>query len=434
MIPNVTTAPLADAVGWVLLLVTFLVPLFVRELRQRRGTLVAYLVVMVVHQAVAITNGFFFTTYGAGADGLDFYFGAVRLVETGLVAPSAVGGYFYEYALAVVFDVFGVSLFLASQLSNLAFSLACVLVVKTMSMLGAKRYATAAVLLFGLTPATIAFLSVQMREPFQLLFFLGAVYYGLRFHIHQSMSAVVGGVASASAMALFHNGLLPFAPVLLAVLFLWPVRTAREGGVGVVLKRFVIGSAMVLLGAWFFVLASRGAVPTTSSALEAVVQGDASEYAGSYRTRGAVGRTDYGVTLDTSTPARFAVTAVPALVYYLFSPFPWQVRSALDAVALVESLLRLVLFWGSLLAIRDSRGSPRRVRVLLLVIYIGMALLWALGTKAYGTGIRHNLVHYWIVVVLGTPHVASLDALAVRRPASGRQDAPHGTRYSQSPA
>lgn len=32
--------------------------------------------------------------------------------------------------------------------------------------------------------------------------------------------------------------------------------------------------------------------------------------------------------------------------------------------------------------------------------------MWALGTKNYGMAIRHHLVPYWIIVLLGTPVLA----------------------------
>ena len=47
--------------------------------------------------------------------------------------------------------------------------------------------------------------------------------------------------------------------------------------------------------------------------------------------------------------------------------------------------------------------SPPQIHRFLLVIYLSMSFLWALGTINYGTGMRHHVVAVWIVIMLGIP-------------------------------
>ncbi|MCG8344626.1 MAG: hypothetical protein MI685_05625, partial [Chlorobiales bacterium] len=48
-----------------------------------------------------------------------------------------------------------------------------------------------------------------------------------------------------------------------------------------------------------------------------------------------------------------------------------------------------------------SKGNYRRIYAMLLILYFINSVMWALGTKNYGTAIRHHLVPYWIIVLLG---------------------------------
>ncbi|MCG8345756.1 MAG: hypothetical protein MI685_11450, partial [Chlorobiales bacterium] len=53
-----------------------------------------------------------------------------------------------------------------------------------------------------------------------------------------------------------------------------------------------------------------------------------------------------------------------------------------------------------------SKGNYRRIYAMLLILYFINSVMWALGTKNYGTAIRHHLVPYWIIVLLGAPIVS----------------------------
>lgn len=55
--------------------------------------------------------------------------------------------------------------------------------------------------------------------------------------------------------------------------------------------------------------------------------------------------------------------------------------------------------WEFGLGARSPAGIPR----FLLILYFSMSLLWAMGTINYGTAMRHHIVPFWILVVLGAP-------------------------------
>ena len=91
------------------------------------------------------------------------------------------------------------------------------------------------------------------------------------------------------------------------------------------------------------------------------------------------------------------------LTYFLFAPFPWQIKDVLDVYASMESLLRLVLIYCSVKHWYNAYGLQRQMLGLLLVLFFSMSFLWAIGTSNYGTGMRHNIVAWWILSITGVP-------------------------------
>ena len=114
-------------------------------------------------------------------------------------------------------------------------------------------------------------------------------------------------------------------------------------------------------------------------------------------------RANYGIMLDTSSLWSLIKTTSLAYIYYLFSPFPWQINNCLDVYAFAESLLRFILILFSITSWYRAEGIKRSIWGLLLVIYFSMTCLWAMGTVNYGTSIRHHLLTNWIIVILGGP-------------------------------
>jgi hypothetical protein len=69
----------------------------------------------------------------------------------------------------------------------------------------------------------------------------------------------------------------------------------------------------------------------------------------------------------------------------------------------VEVILRATFIFFSVLGWWKAVGLQKRLLGLMLVLYISMSFLWALGTTNYGTATRHHILTWWIIVMLGIP-------------------------------
>ena len=85
----------------------------------------------------------------------------------------------------------------------------------------------------------------------------------------------------------------------------------------------------------------------------------------------------------------------------MFKPFVWEINSLSSLVLSLEGVIRFALVLFSMRLIFKTKGQMRRVYLLLLLIYIFIESIMALGTANSGTASRHDLLAQWIVIVLG---------------------------------
>jgi len=387
-----------DAAGWVLLPLTYAVLLAFPPFRADGRLALAGVVVLTAHHLVAIFNAYLGTVIGADLDAASFHRDGAQLASgvnvEFLLGP---GTWIYVHFLAVFYRIFGPSQFLGEELSVLAFALSCAVLARLCEQTGASRFRAGVVLLFGLSLSGLIFLSITLREAWQVLFVLLSAYAALRVRGRMSAVNLAFLLFSAFGLGLLHEGLAPYAIFLVIFSLYWSVGTGRPADV--LWKR-----AGLLAVAALLLVTLAASVKQLGGASAALASGKALEYAQNYRVNGTQdARAAYGIMLDASTPLRFAATLPPVLVQYLVAPFPWQVGSPLDIEAMLEGWVRLALLGTSWRAWRLSVGEARSRIGFLFGLFLTMEFLWALGTINWGTAIRHHILAYGLLVLTGGP-------------------------------
>ena len=384
-----------DLTGWLLMIFSFGIVLMWKHLRGDTKMVQTIWLCMVLHHAVALLNAYFSTVIGANDDADKVHSIGVELAA--LTEPEWVygsGQVIYTQFLGFFYRTFGTSLLLGEELSVLAFTLSCVVLVKLVDILDLKRFRVGIVLLFGLLPSAIIFRSVTLRESWQTLFFLLSVYWAIRLRNRPSILITSFLLMSAFCLALLHHGLSRYAVYLILISLCWGVFAGKRHVCRSRSIRFLLVGLLVVC---VIMLAQKmGWYMTLGQGLEGVEN---------FRQNAATisGRTTYGVVLDTSSVLGFVKTILLVFVYYMFAPFPWHVEKIIDIYAMLESMLRFVLLFFAVFSWRRSSGEVRSYYGFLLIIFFGMELVWALGTINWGTAIRHHVPGYSVLALLGVP-------------------------------
>ena len=396
-----------DWAGWLLMLFSFSIVLMWKHVRSDTKVVCAIWFCVVFHHAVAYLN--VYNPFEASfwhmniPDASGFHGDAVQFA--GLPEPEWVfrsedlisGSTIYIQFLGFFYSHVGPSHLFGKELSVLAFVLSCVVLVKLVDLLALRRFRVGIVLLFGLLPSSMIFMSVTLRESWQALFFLLSVYLAIRLWKQPSIINVSFLLISASCMALTHHGLARFAIYLIAISVFWgifyckkKVRWARH-------LRFLFAGLLVVC----VIISSQkmGLFMTPGEALEggAGMRQTLLSYTDT--------RTNFSSILDTSSVIGIVTTVPMVFVEYMFAPFPWQVENAKDLWALLESMFRFVLLFFAVSSWRRSSGEVRSFYGFLLMVVLGIELVWALGTANWGTAIRHHVPGYGVIVLLGAPRL-----------------------------
>ncbi len=404
--------------------VTFLMPLFSRELQKSISILFGYWFVIFLHQVIAFLNAYLFATgqrgtFGAWDDAnLGFHSTAKELALHGgihyrgqdLSVPLSLGSFmkgssFYYEMLGTVYKWFGAPHLFGEQLSILAFALSCIVFLKIIRQLGLERYSFLALICFGALPSMVLLGSVTLRESYEVFFFMLTVYLGVR--ISMKMKLNIGSVflmaMSAFLMGVFHKALFVYSVFLVLMFLIWSHRPISRFGsmkklhlIAMVITPFFLFGIVVVSDGDFVTFALIKTLLASLSLDQLIV--------GWRETSMSVqGRTTYSISLDPSSPLTLLFTGLKVYVYYLFAGFSWRVDNLVDAFAAVEAILRTTLLSFSVLGWWKAVGLQKRLLGLMLVLYISMTLLWAMGTTNYGTAIRHHMLTWWIIVILGVP-------------------------------
>jgi hypothetical protein len=368
-----------------------------KSVRVDTKVVLAIWVCVAFHHAVAFLNAYVGIIIGAGQDAVRFHETGVRLAA--LPEPTWVfvignGVITYTHSLGLLYSAFGASLFLGGELSVLAFTLSCIVLVRLVSLLDLGRFRIGIILLFGLLPSAVIFRSVTLRESWQALFFLLSVYWAVRLWKRPRILIFSFMLMSVYCMAIQHNGLKWYAVGFILTSIYWGT-SGSKGNVR--LTRIAHLMFAGLLVACVATLALKmGWLKTLGQGLKE---------AEAFRQEAATihGRATYGVVLDTSSVYGLVKTIPVIFAQYMFAPFPWQIGNVKDVWALLESMLRFLLLYFAVYSWHGSSGKVRSYYSFLLIFFLGMELIWALGTINWGTATRHHVPGYSVIVLLGTP-------------------------------
>ena len=386
-------------------LVTLIMPVFSRELRQSKSMVVGYWFVVGLHQVVAFVNAYII---GLGtvvepfpdARGLQLWGEKLAISRDW---HFALGADFYKQALGAVYSWFSPSHLLGEQLSILVFAFSCIIFLKIIRQLGVVRYRLSSLLAFGALPSMVILGSITLRESYQVFFFMLAVYFGVKIHTKGwSNVYFIALILSALGMGWSHRALIIYAAFLVLIFVVWSLRPAtRLRNIKKLrLAAFVI-IPFLLVG---MVVVSRLELPAFSN-LSYLLNQNWLDVVSTFRTNSMkiFGRTTYDVYLDLTSSYMMVYSGLKLYVYYLFAPFPWQVDSLTGLYAGTESIMRMILIYFSVKQWRKAYGSQRQLLSLMLTLYFSMTFMWALGTTNYGTAMRHHMLSWWIIVIVGVP-------------------------------
>lgn len=409
---------LPEKASIVLIALSFIVVIGEKQIRANSQLLIVVMLGLIAHQAASLINIYYRLLMGAEVDAIGFHEAAkamARSLQPGWFAEFGAmdaGSSIYIRYLAFFYHLLGDSKLLGQSLSVLAYTLTCIFLIRLARRMGLARWQVGLAGMYCLLPSAILFPTFTLRESYQMLFFLLCIYFTFALRRNPTIVNMLLIVLAAIGLGLLHNGLVIYAMIFISFNFFWGLRLgSRRGGRGSVGMK--IAGIVLLVGlivGWVYVAGNFG------GATRALMAGEGVEYAGGYREKAGIeDRAAYGGKLDTSSVTAFFPSAATVFVLYMFAPFPWQASSPIDIYAVFEALLRLLLLYHALTTWYRAQGERKSQWGYVILCVLSLEFLWATGTANWGTAIRHHLIAYGPMLLVGGPGLlASLKSMVLR--------------------
>lgn len=333
-----------------------------------------------LHIAVAIWNGFFGPSLGAEGDALAFHNEAVYFANN-LGSFEYITGWVYAYFLGAMYKFFGIHIFFGSMISVFAWLLSAIYLIKALNLLDQSKKTIAMVIfVFSIWPSAVLNTSVTLRESFQtlsvILILYGAI--GTFKEGKKQWAILLLGMALGSVL---HGALLLFSGAMFFYLVYSFTKIRLSFSTwGSMLITLVVGSAG---GALAYTLLGNIAY-SVDQGLVAAVQ-SFNEGATSVSARA-----NYRDNVYFSGPLDFIIFIPVAFFQYMMEPLPTRIASAADAVLFLENLLRAVLLLTATVTNFRLEQRFRGSHSFVLISYLILCLIWAVGTVNWGTASRHH--------------------------------------------
>lgn len=390
-----------DTFGWALLYLNFAILLLIPTIRRDKGVATIMWFLLIFHEIVALIEAYFFLLpYILDARGFELVAKALAL-HPNTPIPQGGGANIYVLILGTIYRLFYPSLLFGEELSILAFILSCIILIKLMDLLELKKHRPYVIALYGFLPMQIMLSSLVMREQWEALFFMLSFYWGLRYHLKSEKIGVLLCAIFGIAMGLLHYALMIYAFFFIPFFLFWKINDSQKSNSASVLQKSLIAGILLFVS---LLIGKHILTSVLHSQIKSLNPIYLFKYAIKVRSIPyRIGKTSYSVKIQTSSLSGFFLSALLSFVYFLFAPFPWMVKSLSDSYALFESCLRFLLVLFSFSSWRYAKGITRRVLGFMLLTYLSMNFMWSIGVNNYGTSIRHLMVSYWILVVVGGP-------------------------------
>jgi hypothetical protein len=298
--------------------------------------------------------------------------------------------YVYSWIGAVVFKVFGYHELTLPLLNLVAGILVVFFSGRLSSELWDRRAGRWAAMVVALFPFAAFNSVIVLREEFSIFFFALGLLCLVRWSKGKSPLGMVFTLACFSIATVFHGGWLAAIIGLAGFTFFGAVssffRGARSRKIHRSDMRVIVISLLVLVPS-LMVAPSMGIKLSKGISLDAINMAFVSETLDS-GFDGSSGGSAYPAFIAQGDPVKKPWLVPGKVLYFLFSPFPWDIHAARHLAGISASLLFFWLFWRIWKNRRQIRG--RRELAMIAATAGAVIFVFAIGTSNIGTSIRHR--------------------------------------------
>lgn len=354
----------------------------------------------------------FFSVPGGGSDALGFVLKARAWSMQDWPALfgeySDAGSYVYSFLGAIVFKLFGYHLLILPLINLLAGTLVVSLTGIIAYRMWGSRPAQLSTLIIGLYPFAAFNSAIALREEPSILAFMIGLYFLVKWLQEESRIGVYLCLVFFAMATIIHAGWVAaiFGVGTYALLLLFKALPRIFRGSVVTrgyFRRIMMSTSIVVLS---LMLSAAGEVSLGKGISLGSEEKTVAELIESQFVDEPTGGSAYPTAIAMGNPFSQPWLIPTRVVYFVFSPFPWDISSPRHLLGMVSTVLYFFLAWR----IYKGWGNIKRKQecVALLIILAMLIFVFAIGVTNIGTAIRHKTKFLALFILLAA---ASFDSI-----------------------
>lgn len=347
---------------------------------------------------------------GSGADGAVFMNRALAWAElpwTNLLPLfDPTQAHAYSWIGAALMKILGAHPLVFRSLNLVAGIWVVILVALLAEQLWGKRAAKVSASIAAFYPFAAFNSAVTLREEFSILFFLVGLYFFIKWARVGAGAGIVIAFLGFWLATVMHPGWSSAfigvgayaASIFLRVIgqFIRSKRAKRR-------DLRAAGSNLIVIAVAVVSVVLSGGVELGKGISVGTQDADLSELIEARFERDPAGGSAYPAFVATGDPYSQPWLIPSRIIYFVFSPFPWDIRSPIHLIGFLSSGLYLLLCWHIYNSFPKLRERPECVAMLFMLF--ALVFVFAIGTTNIGTAIRHRTKLLVLFVLLAGPEL-----------------------------
>ena len=310
--------------------------------------------------------------------------------------PSA---QFISFFLSIPYYFFGRSILMGQSISLLLGIFSVFLGWKIATIIWDNQIAKRAGWFMALFPSLILYSSLIMKEAYICFFLLVALYGIVGWVKTDNLKSVIIALTGFTGAIFFHGSLIVGAIIFVLIfgfhnfknIFISLTKLRFNYKIFTFLLVFVVLSGLYV--------SNKIRVPYLGS-FEASTDIARLLHKTSINTRG---ETSWPEWLKINSPIEIIYKLPVRAIYFVFSPFPWDVKKNRHIVGMIDAFLYLFLSY-LIFSNREAIWKDRTSRIILIIL-LSYIFVYAVGVGNSGTAIRHRSKFVIMFILLAAPMI-----------------------------
>ena len=309
---------------------------------------------------------------------------------------------FIAWLIAIPYSLFGRSVLMAKSMT-LFFGVGSVFLGwKIANKLWNSNVANKVGWFIALFPSLILYSVLVMREAYICFFLLVAIYGVVNWTKSQNFKSIILAVAGFAAASFFHGASAIGAFTFIIYVGVFSIKESITSLKSFKIKLTHLISLTFFFGLLILYLSDKIYIPYIKD-FEFI----SDPYTYLRKTRLSVmGVAAYPEWTIPRTSFELIYKVPVRAIYFLFSPFPWDVKEVRHLIGLFDAFLYIYLFILILKNFKTIWKNPA-LRIILLILG-SYVMAFAVGVGNFGTGIRHRSKFAIMFILLVAPSIKKL--------------------------